>query len=151
MGADAGVADSNGDGNGSAGDGHGLPGSIIIGVETASCAGAFDAGARPVSPTMGADCRTNATSPIRKAPAANPASATSTVEIAPDCRRTATDPLPIAQLPQSSRLSGKTVCDAETGQDRKSTRLNSSHSQISYAVFCLKKKKHCRCTQPHRG
>src|SRR2546430_6291448 len=29
---------------------------------------------------------------------------------------------------------------AETG-DRKSTRLNSSHSQISYAVFCLKKKK----------
>src|SRR5256886_5887614 len=27
-------------------------------------------------------------------------------------------------------------------RDRKSTRLNSSHSQISYAVFCLKKKKH---------
>src|SRR2546430_3376229 len=37
-------------------------------------------------------------------------------------------------------------------RDRKSTRLNSSHSQISYAVFCLKKKKtvvgracHIRC------
>src|SRR2546430_10754570 len=29
-----------------------------------------------------------------------------------------------------------------TPPDRKSTRLNSSHSQISYAVFCLKKKKH---------
>src|SRR5688572_30997494 len=29
----------------------------------------------------------------------------------------------------------------EQRQDRKSTRLNSSHSQISYAVFCLKKKK----------
>src|SRR2546427_7022984 len=29
----------------------------------------------------------------------------------------------------------------ECGEDRKSTRLNSSHSQISYAVFCLKKKK----------
>src|SRR3989475_4497112 len=29
----------------------------------------------------------------------------------------------------------------EQGEDRKSTRLNSSHSQISYAVFCLKKKK----------
>src|SRR2546427_2349522 len=29
----------------------------------------------------------------------------------------------------------------EPGADRKSTRLNSSHSQISYAVFCLKKKK----------
>src|SRR5688572_31653609 len=31
--------------------------------------------------------------------------------------------------------------EAELLQDRKSTRLNSSHSQISYAVFCLKKKK----------
>src|SRR2546430_11918230 len=30
--------------------------------------------------------------------------------------------------------------------DRKSTRLNSSHSQISYAVFCLKKKKKYRLT-----
>src|SRR2546430_15495101 len=29
----------------------------------------------------------------------------------------------------------------QAGRDRKSTRLNSSHSQISYAVFCLKKKK----------
>src|SRR5688572_32344276 len=29
----------------------------------------------------------------------------------------------------------------DDAQDRKSTRLNSSHSQISYAVFCLKKKK----------
>src|SRR3712207_7002160 len=28
------------------------------------------------------------------------------------------------------------------GQDRKSTRLNSSHANISYAVFCLKKKKY---------
>src|SRR2546427_2046470 len=34
---------------------------------------------------------------------------------------------------------------ADTDQlDRKSTRLNSSHSQISYAVFCLKKKKKTR-------
>src|SRR2546427_13054711 len=36
------------------------------------------------------------------------------------------------------RLRGK---DALLIADRKSTRLNSSHSQISYAVFCLKKKK----------
>src|SRR5437588_6619297 len=35
---------------------------------------------------------------------------------------------------------GKTPRDAE-GPDRKSTRLNSSHTVISYAVFCLKKKK----------
>src|SRR5438874_10210062 len=32
--------------------------------------------------------------------------------------------------------------------DRKSTRLNSSHVEISYAVFCLKKKKNT--TEPHR-
>src|SRR2546430_12579878 len=31
--------------------------------------------------------------------------------------------------------------EAAGARDRKSTRLNSSHSQISYAVFCLKKKK----------
>src|SRR2546430_9689035 len=35
-------------------------------------------------------------------------------------------------------------CEGDCGwrRDRKSTRLNSSHSQISYAVFCLKKNKH---------
>src|SRR3712207_8957567 len=32
-------------------------------------------------------------------------------------------------------------------RDRKSTRLNSSHANISYAVFCLKKKHGTRCTQ----
>src|SRR2546427_7387241 len=35
------------------------------------------------------------------------------------------------------------------GRDRKSTRLNSSHSQISYAVFCLKKKKNETSTMTH--
>src|SRR2546427_4734999 len=35
-----------------------------------------------------------------------------------------------------------------TSPDRKSTRLNSSHSQISYAVFCLKKKKKDLRDQP---
>src|SRR3712207_7137904 len=33
------------------------------------------------------------------------------------------------------------LTEITTGQDRKSTRLNSSHANISYAVFCLKKKK----------
>src|SRR3712207_7311789 len=33
------------------------------------------------------------------------------------------------------------VGDVQRGADRKSTRLNSSHANISYAVFCLKKKK----------
>src|SRR5438270_724742 len=35
-------------------------------------------------------------------------------------------------------------------RDRKSTRLNSSHSQISYAVFCLKKKKKSNPTSRHQ-
>src|SRR2546427_9638690 len=38
--------------------------------------------------------------------------------------------------------------DYPGGRDRKSTRLNSSHSQISYAVFCLKKKKYSRIIHP---
>src|SRR5256885_9885902 len=40
-----------------------------------------------------------------------------------------------------SSWADSTVSAYETGQDRKSTRLNSSHLVISYAVFCLKKKK----------
>src|SRR2546421_9335185 len=40
------------------------------------------------------------------------------------------------------------LCRVREG-DRKSTRLNSSHDQISYAVFCLKKKKEGPCR--HRG
>src|SRR5688572_33123128 len=38
-------------------------------------------------------------------------------------------------------VAGRRAAPAHHRQDRKSTRLNSSHSQISYAVFCLKKKK----------
>src|SRR3712207_8314317 len=38
--------------------------------------------------------------------------------------------------PESSRRDGR----VGSGEDRKSTRLNSSHANISYAVFCLKKK-----------
>src|SRR3712207_8001341 len=36
----------------------------------------------------------------------------------------------------------------QEGVDRKSTRLNSSHANISYAVFCLKKKKHSYASPP---
>src|SRR2546427_5024586 len=43
-------------------------------------------------------------------------------------------------LPAVTMLGGNER-SAVCGRDRKSTRLNSSHSQISYAVFCLKKKK----------
>src|SRR2546430_7113906 len=43
--------------------------------------------------------------------------------------------------PKSQVLSKKADFGRGLDEDRKSTRLNSSHSQISYAVFCLKKKK----------
>src|SRR5688572_32064756 len=46
----------------------------------------------------------------------------------------------------------QTLDDVWSMRDRKSTRLNSSHSQISYAVFCLKKKKkkkHNTTLTPH--
>src|SRR3712207_9017611 len=36
---------------------------------------------------------------------------------------------------------GESYVNDAYGEDRKSTRLNSSHANISYAVFCLKKKK----------
>src|SRR5438132_9069022 len=43
--------------------------------------------------------------------------------------------------PVSSQESRATRAAASLSADRKSTRLNSSHTVISYAVFCLKKKK----------
>src|SRR2546426_1898922 len=47
----------------------------------------------------------------------------------------------------SARLARRTSCPG----DRKSTRLNSSHLVISYAVFCLKKKKTFKDTHPLVG
>src|SRR2546430_7655009 len=45
-------------------------------------------------------------------------------------------------LPTAAAMSAAAAALGDiAGRDRKSTRLNSSHSQISYAVFCLKKKK----------
>src|SRR2546430_5543729 len=61
-------------------------------------------------------------------------------------------PSSLFRMVASDRASGPT-CEAAAprasevwreSRDRKSTRLNSSHSQISYAVFCLKKKKQHR-------
>src|SRR2546430_157048 len=45
-------------------------------------------------------------------------------------------------------LAGELKLSALVWLDRKSTRLNSSHSQISYAVFCLKKKKKTKTIEP---
>src|SRR3989449_4597263 len=46
-----------------------------------------------------------------------------------------------AAMPFSSRNNPSSRCSGCCARDRKSTRLNSSHGYISYAVFCLKKKK----------
>src|SRR6266511_4747584 len=46
-----------------------------------------------------------------------------------------------AVLPREPRLGTSTTRGRRPHQDRKSTRLNSSHVKISYAVFCLTKKK----------
>src|SRR5262245_62551862 len=47
--------------------------------------------------------------------------------------------MPLAAMPSSARRNS--ISSSPTSRDRKSTRLNSSHLGISYAVFCLKKKK----------
>src|SRR2546430_12049388 len=49
--------------------------------------------------------------------------------------------VPLEQVRRGGRLPGDRGPGEAQQSDRKSTRLNSSHSQISYAVFCLKKKK----------
>src|SRR2546430_5517036 len=53
-------------------------------------------------------------------------------------------PDPVARLDLLASLPQRRPqrVEVEKELDRKSTRLNSSHSQISYAVFCLKKKNH---------
>src|SRR2546430_3031300 len=49
-----------------------------------------------------------------------------------------------AAVPPAQARAIVQAIEIEIAGDRKSTRLNSSHSQISYAVFCLKKKKNKR-------
>src|SRR2546430_15722394 len=70
------------------------------------------------------------------------------ISFARDCRAV---PIPVVATPvdEFSRRSrevrpqqGHKIRGRSSMPDRKSTRLNSSHSQISYAVFCLKKKIH---------
>src|SRR5438477_4694932 len=51
----------------------------------------------------------------------------------------------MSDLPMLSVVGHPTAVNPDFRLDRKSTRLNSSHMSISYAVFCLKKKKN------HRG
>src|ERR1039457_7555117 len=51
------------------------------------------------------------------------------------------DALPISGFEYSGTFKGPLLDEADAWIDRKSTRLNSSHLVISYAVFCLKKTK----------
>src|SRR3712207_7927701 len=53
------------------------------------------------------------------------------------------NPLPAAY----SRFGSFDQLQEDNNKDRKSTRLNSSHANISYAVFCLKKKKNVHVTE----
>src|SRR3712207_7593830 len=76
----------------------------------------------------------------------------SVVRLEPEPRRLALDDrlrerllhLPFADVDlEPPGLELGLLAEAEVGdEDRKSTRLNSSHANISYAVFCLKKKKY---------
>src|SRR5690242_21295331 len=57
-------------------------------------------------------------------------------------RKARRPPLPREQADGTGRYWGSAQgTESTAGGDRKSTRLNSSHMSISYAVFCLKKKK----------
>src|SRR5438445_7795745 len=58
-------------------------------------------------------------------------------------RRSEPQPGPPRQRPLAARRR------SDRNRDRKSTRLNSSHANISYAVFCLKKKKKKKKTTQH--
>src|SRR3712207_7290989 len=71
-----------------------------------------------------------------------------------DQRPTTNDQPPTTnhQPPTSSTarvISSRHVRAVRASQDRKSTRLNSSHANISYAVFCLKKNKTYMRTEEH--
>src|SRR5256885_10785147 len=55
-----------------------------------------------------------------------------------------------ARLGPQHQCPGRQLWRAPQRGDRKSTRLNSSHLVISYAVFCLKKKKNIYTTSAHR-
>src|SRR5205807_9617281 len=58
------------------------------------------------------------------------------------------DHRPVRLRPHHHRADGHSAPRARSRTDRKSTRLNSSHLVISYAVFCLKKKNNGRMCRP---
>src|SRR5258708_17762190 len=73
---------------------------------------------------------------------------TSEMEVAVACKRALHDVMKIAFPSDADEINIRLgILDNHT--DRKSTRLNSSHQIISYAVFCLKKKKKTNVTREY--
>src|SRR2546430_5701038 len=68
--------------------------------------------------------------------------------LVPEAARVVPEP---ARVAPGSLRPARPDCRLRFPSDRKSTRLNSSHSQISYAVFCLKKKKRTGAVNPDRA
>src|SRR5256884_4260307 len=113
-------------------------------AETDNCGGSVAAGASctiNVTFTPGAaGSRTAAISITDNAPASPQTISLSGTGLAPSPT--------VGFSPASLTFSTTYVGVAATAQDRKSTRLNSSHGYISYAVFCLKKKKKTKMHLP---
>src|SRR5690349_23934039 len=82
-------------------------------------------------------------SPVRPGSGARPREGTPAV---PESPAAADQDSGVEHLDRRSGLSA----DDRGARDRKSTRLNSSHVEISYAVFCLKKKKKNYTSEQHR-
>src|SRR5690349_23374501 len=81
--------------------------------------------------------------PARIVGASATVSGASGVGFGPQTRCALWRPLPLRERAHDkcnsfSRVRGRTPHPTEFAEDRKSTRLNSSHVEISYAVFCLK-------------
>src|SRR3712207_7766929 len=67
--------------------------------------------------------------------------ATTPTTTTPPPAKSAPQPTPKPDAKPTVKVEASQITSPATPSDRKSTRLNSSHANISYAVFCLKKKK----------
>src|SRR3712207_8544115 len=73
------------------------------------------------------------------------------IEGSPPSQPTRTRPTGRPMHQGESQLQSSSPVGSVRGADRKSTRLNSSHANISYAVFCLKKKQERQPTLHHEA
>src|SRR3712207_8240342 len=64
-----------------------------------------------------------------------------TIEVPTRHEEVSVERVPVEGEASEAEIGDEEVVVPVTEEDRKSTRLNSSHANISYAVFCLKKKK----------